>query len=382
MTRKCGSITGRLRQVERRPSQSTLHALREANGGPVCRTGPLGGATTEASVDPGSMPPTTGPPRHGGATFNAGFTLVEMLVVIAIIAILIALLLPAIQVARESARRLQCANNLKQIGVALHNFENGRGRLPVGAENRQSFGASWWVRIFPYLSHPTAMDKFDPSAANCGDALLNALNAQGAHELIEPTMLCPSSPLPATRLVGTVELMTPSYVGIAGASNHDGFAENRVATCCAPSNNGQISAGGVLIPNRAIGLHEVRRGLTNTLVVGECSDYASTATGVKQRIDGGFPIGWIAGTAATGTPPTYSASASVSPSFNITTIRYQPNMRNYNAPGIYVNHGSNHPLVSAHPGGVYGLMLSGAVEFISDDIDLNTLKAKATRDGG
>jgi len=314
------------------------------------------------------------------ARMRIGFTLVEMLVVIAVISVLIALLLPAIQAARESARRIKCAGNLHQIGVALKSFENGHGRLPVGAEYRQGFGASWWVRVFPYLANSPLMGKFDTSAGKCGDALLNSLNAQVAHKLIEPSMLCPSSPLPSTRLVGSVELMTPSYVGIAGASNHDGFAENRVSTCCAPFNNGQISAGGVLIPNRAVDLREVKRGLTNTLAVGECSEYAVNSSGQKQRIDGAFPLGWIAGTAAEGTPPTYAAAASVPPSFNITTIRYQPNVRNYNSPGIYVNHGPNHPLLSPHPGGVHILMLGGAVQFISNEVKLDVLKQMATRD--
>ncbi|MCE9554339.1 MAG: DUF1559 domain-containing protein [Planctomycetes bacterium] len=304
-----------------------------------------------------------------------------MLIVIAVIGILIALLLPAMQAARESARRIKCANNLKQIGVALLNFENGRGHLPVGAENRQSFGASWWVPVFPYLTHSSAMDKFNSSATNCGDALLNSVNAQAAHKLIEPSMLCPSSPLASTRMVGTVQLMLPSYVGVSGASNYDGFPESRVSTCCAPFNNGQISSGGVLIPNRAVQLQEVRRGLTNTLAVAECSDYAYTTTGQKQQIDGAFPLGWIAGTAANGTPPSYTTGSPVQPSFNITTIRYQPNMRNYNSPGIYINHGPNHPLASPHPGGAHGLMLGGSVEFLSNDIELDVLKKMATRDG-
>jgi prepilin-type N-terminal cleavage/methylation domain-containing protein len=313
---------------------------------------------------------------------RSGFTLVEMLVVIAVISVLIALLLPAVQAARESARRIKCAGNLTQVGVAVLNFENGRGRLPMGAENRVSFGVSWWVHLFPYLTQSTLMDRFDTKGTNCGDPLLNAINAQVAHKLVEPSMLCPSSPLPPTRLVSTVELMMPSYVGIAGAANFDGFSESRVSTCCAPFNNGQISAGGVLIPNRAVSLREVRRGLTNTLAVGECSDFAVTSTGQKQRVDGGFPLGWIVGTGAGGTPPSYTANPSVQPSFNITTIRYQPNMRNYNSPGIYINHGPNHPLLSSHPGGVHGLMLGGAVHFMADDIELDVLKQMATRDGG
>jgi len=103
------------------------------------------------------------------------FTLVELLVVIAIIAILIALLLPAVQAAREAARRTQCMNNLKQVGVALHNYESAIGTFPSGGLGRDNsgfarggFGHSWWVRIMPYIEQENIYEEFDQDSRGYG----------------------------------------------------------------------------------------------------------------------------------------------------------------------------------------------------------------------
>ena len=100
---------------------------------------------------------------------RSGFTLIELLVVIAIIAILIALLLPAVQAARESARRTQCSNNLRQIGLALHTYESAAKALPPGGLYASSgYGHSWWVRILPNAEQNNIYNQFDFVGASTG----------------------------------------------------------------------------------------------------------------------------------------------------------------------------------------------------------------------
>ena len=101
--------------------------------------------------------------RHYDSRPPRGFTLVELLVVVAIIAILVALLLPAVQAAREAARRAQCSNNLKQVGLALHNFESANGQLPSAAVGWNEAGTSWLghtaqFQILPYLEQEQVAD--------------------------------------------------------------------------------------------------------------------------------------------------------------------------------------------------------------------------------
>src|SRR5688572_17657604 len=93
-----------------------------------------------------------------GIALKRGFTLVELLVVVAIIGVLVALLLPAVQAAREAARRSQCISQLKQVGLAMHNYENTFGRLPVGAYG--CCWGTWQVSVLPYIEQKALFDMY------------------------------------------------------------------------------------------------------------------------------------------------------------------------------------------------------------------------------
>ena len=151
-----------------------------------------------------------------------GFTLVELLVVIAIIGILIALLLPAVQAAREAARRSQCSNNLKQIGLAVLNYESAEGYLPPGGlpTATGAHGFSWWVRILRYIEDQTyaELDKDgSESGASVGWVGSNFFNGDILRNRYFDFMYCPSSTLKPFAGNG---VMSPVYGGINGATDH------------------------------------------------------------------------------------------------------------------------------------------------------------------
>lgn len=332
-----------------------------------------------------------------GTSVRRGFTLIELLVVMAIIALLIALLLPAVQQAREAARRIQCRNNLKQIAIALANYESAYGTYPIGARPQAGlsggFGPSWWVGLLPFFEQPALFANFNQLARNNGFPA-SPLHANGT--LIDgvemPLMLCPSSPLPPFQPVGNFQILMPSYVGIAGAHSEGMFPTTAVNACCTPTGDGQISGAGVLVPNAAIRVGQIVDGTSSTIGVGECSNFAYDTNGDQRRVDGAYPSGWITGTTGTGTPPNYSGlvpglALATPGAFNITTIRYSPGMDFYGSfakplPGIRENHGPNNPLLSAHAGGVQCALMDGSARFVSDSIDLNLLKRLAARNDG
>jgi prepilin-type N-terminal cleavage/methylation domain-containing protein len=320
-----------------------------------------------------------------------GFTLVELLVVIAIIGVLMALLMPAIQAAREAARRATCQNNLKQIGLGLHNYADAKKRLPVGARaHANGMGFSWWVSILPYLEETAVYENFD---------FRHGAQEEVNHIVVDKVelsfMKCPTSTVPSQRQIKlmmpppsfkTIEATSalPAYVGIAGSANSHDFIEQRISKCCSgsPPNLGQASGGGMLIPNSAISLN-ISDGTSKTLIVAETSDFAFDAAGNPKNIGGGNPNGWHSGTIAVGTPPDYKhRTPGLAPPqyFNIVTINYPINTRTIPLVGISESHGPNNPLTSPHSGGVYGVMVDGSVRFLEDSMDLVVLRRLATRD--
>ncbi|MHC4876862.1 MAG: DUF1559 family PulG-like putative transporter [Planctomycetota bacterium] len=315
---------------------------------------------------------------------NRGFTLIELLVVIAIIAILVALLLPAVQSAREAARRTQCKNNLKQIGLALHNYHDAANTLPIGVNNtrRGGWGGSWRVGTLPYLDLAPLYEKmtFDGTHTGWlwnGDAA-GTHNGNAVRDQVIAPMLCPSSPLPPVGNVGFVNITKAQYAGMGGATNGDGFTngaphtERGCCSCCGSvTPGGRWADGGVLVWRQAFNFRDIIDGTANTIAVGEQSDYARNANDGLVQINNHH--GWTMGS-----PHANERK------FGITNVRYPINSVNVTGgtllAGVGNNDGPNNGLFSAHAGGCHVLMVDGSVHFASENMDMRTLRLLCTRD--
>ena len=135
---------------------------------------------------------------------RAGFTLVELLVVIAIIGILVGLLLPAVQAAREAARRMQCGNNLKQLGLALHNYESATKRLPSGRADIT--GLSAFGALMPYMEQSNVYQLIDFNVSG------THVNNTAARAAIIQTLLCPSDPVSVIPVAGWAGIIARTKV--------------------------------------------------------------------------------------------------------------------------------------------------------------------------
>jgi len=304
------------------------------------------------------------------------FTLVELLVVIAIIGVLVALLLPAVQAAREAARRSQCSNNLKQLGLAMHNYHVTfrafpyNGHPQVGSGSTMQRGPSWLFRILPFMEQGNAVD----SAIDSGDwslqdgsspntALLNTLRVDG--------VICPSSPLPETAVWNGVELQTSSYVGIEGSYYVGGTS---VTTAPQPYHDGYGRAnynGVVSIAEYRIAMRSITDGTSNTMMISEQSDYQidSSNNKVDLRSSGYWGGAWSCGAGARNWTQ------------NVTTIRHPIN-GGYGGAGNTAAYNANIPLLSAHPGGVQATFADGSVHFLPETINFATFTALADRRDG
>lgn len=288
-----------------------------------------------------------------------GFTLVELLVVIAIIGVLVSLLLPAVQQAREAARRMQCGNNLKQIGLAMHNYADTYRAFPPGRitatwEGAMAVQSGWPAAILPQMEQGNLADQYHYELPHF------VAENQASVQVKLGGFVCPSTP-DSDRMVqlstgpAVAQLLEDRY-GAAGdyfvrfgnATNSQGFT----ATTAFESN----------APTR---LNLFLDGLSNTLLVGEIAGRPNLYLKRKRQDIQTNQPGWAA----------WSSPQALQ-------------LRGYLADGTgegafecIVNCANQQGLFSFHPGGVNNLAGDGGVRFLSETTDIDVVFALHTRDG-
>ncbi len=349
----------------------------------VCLSGDVG-ANAPASTDSQITGP--GRSRKRACSRRTGFTLIELLVVIAIIAVLIALLLPAVQQAREAARRTQCRNNLKQFGLAMHNYHDvfncfapGYLGYPAGAGMgcdatsgnlgaipvRQGWG--WGVFLLPFIDQANLFNSLSVNAkqAVCdhptGAAASTAIGDPDLERIVLNVFICPSAPDPAlnpTRDTST----TPTAVSSHGKSNYRGV--------CGIDFTGKDPTTGIrgvfgdATQSPPVKLRDHVDGTSNSLAIGECFRRDADAdiynfSGALGEYVGGH---WI------GLPPDVRQSSAVGQLKETGTFA--------------LNGGSINAFASVHVGGGHFLLADGSVKFYSQNADQVSVSRLGTIDDG
>jgi len=307
-----------------------------------------------------------------------GFTLVELLVVIAIIGVLVALLLPAVQAAREAARRSSCLNNMKNISLAMHNHHDTLLRFPPGGAMDQApfgthatgvaWGSSWKVYVLPYIEQNALHSKwlFNGSASG----YTHATNMPLVNKLKLKIYRCPSSALPefytTSYNAGSIQMFT-SYTGIAGS--------NLPGSSFYSGTYGFASGDGPLYANSVAKMASLTDGTSNTFMIGEQSDHMRDANnrpipGTYKAITSQGPHGWTMGVGNANVGIAY-----LDRHFNCTTVAYTINQRGLpNSGGTRENTGNNIPLSSVHPGGCIMALADGSSRFVSQTTPLLILQ--------
>jgi prepilin-type N-terminal cleavage/methylation domain-containing protein len=195
---------------------------------------------------------------------KTGFTLVELLVVIAIIGILVALLLPAIQAAREAARRTQCSNHMKQIGLALHNYHESFQKFPYGWDNR---GVGWTLHLLPFLELNSIYSTIHFQESGPGNWDSGSEN-QVACETVIPVYRCPTLPLAEHMDYNGIARRVPaSYRGCAGSE----ASSDDTSTIVIPGSKSleNLKQNGTFYACSSVRFPDVSDGTSNTIFVGE-----------------------------------------------------------------------------------------------------------------
>ncbi len=336
---------------------------------------------------------------------KSGFTLIELLVVIAIIAILIALLLPAVQQAREAARRTQCKNNLKQIGLALHNYHDvfkfftyksggterwGGGPCHLGNSNRRS----GWVGLLPYIDQAPLYNQVEgggaPATSNCSTSVVGQPVSAGGPcgwcawrtwDVAIPGFLCPTDP----RATNIREI---NYAFCTGDQ------------MSAMNSNNRVDRGIFGGRRRCMGIHNIVDGTSNTIAISERvranfgigaanpRKFEGTVTNIDPTVGPGACLATVAANGYFTNPSAVKGRFGTAiwdgqaerGSFNTVLPPNSPGC----AAGANVNADDTVlalPASSYHTGGVHALMADGAVRFISENIDTGNLAAPEATSG-
>ena len=322
---------------------------------------------------------------------STGFTLIELLVVIAIIAVLIALLLPAVQQAREAARRTQCKNNLKQIGLALHNYHDTHNRFPIGALFPYH-NPNWRVGVLPFLDQAPLYTRLTSVATANSDGLASARDdgnglggyGTGAHAVLSGLAVsgfnCPSSTVGSNNNSTTVPVLnnkergqTHDYAGISGVTPDPA---NRTNMCSGATTHGIFCENGLLFINGSSGIRDATDGTSNVMVVGEQS---GTVGGRDRRAN--YQGGWAGFYQVSTRAPNLPASEFFAA--GITTLMLTINYNSASPPnGASNTFGANTVLNSFHVGGIHGLLADGSVRFVSENSDFDLVKRLCVKDDG
>jgi prepilin-type N-terminal cleavage/methylation domain-containing protein len=298
---------------------------------------------------------------------SAGFTLVELLVVIAIIGILVALLLPAIQAARESARRTQCSNHMKQIGVALHNFENAFGHLPPGGISGSSVTVAhkkfkvpanvthgWAIFLMPYLEQQTLWDNYRL------DVDWRAPENQEVRQTRVTVLQCPSVSDPLR-----VDTQTFSNATITAAITDYGVnngVSTNLFTLGLIDQDTNENPQGVMRVNELHRFSDVRDGLSNTTWIQEDAGRPQLFRTARLKIIGS----------------TISGAGWANRDNEFVLHGYTPNGVTEGGP-CAVNCSNNNEIYAFHAGGAYALMGDASVRFLSEDMEIRVVARLITR---
>ena len=297
---------------------------------------------------------------------RVAFTLVELLVVIAIIAMLVTLLLPAVQAAREAARRTQCSNHLRQMALALINFESAKGTFPAGTkidfENQKACGAdcrgtAFYLTTLPFFEEGAVHEIYDTDVPN-GWLGQDPEDIERLNNLRLSIYICPS--------VSQWSFHIPrrDYFGVVGGKTR--FAHGW---------RGDIFEDGVMYMNSFTPLRKILDGASKTMILGE-SAHASRWGAGENYGDGclGGPATWWFGGATTFHDPKGLSVGRI--------LRSTKHPANSSILCIAPDEDNDVPFTSEHAGGVQFAFCDGHVAFVADDMDWRAYQAQSTRAGG